>query len=349
MNVIISQAMATGLPIVATDHSGFPDQVVDGKSGAVAPEGDFAALAEKLLFLIERSDLWPALGRSGREHAEKNYDSKTLIARQLECYASVLSTAGERRSDIMRLWERRWTEAEQSAGAILQDRFTVEAYRRLSALVTRPHAAVLEAGCGTGRFSALLGRQFPRARVVGIDVSPTAIATARKVAEALGCGNTTFEQADVFALPFADGRFDLVFNEGILPLFSLESTHTYRDAIREMIRVTKPGGRVVVSVPNWSCFPHTLYKWVLPLTGRRYEYGYEKSFKRSELARLLSDHGLKDLEFTGFYPSYGFYRLAGRSRALGWLLRGLGRLTDSLDGPWLSRVFGFQIVAAGTK
>ena len=92
MNLIISQAMATGLPIVATDHSGFPDQVMDSKNGVVCPEGDFEALAEKLLFLIEHPELWPAFGRYGRKHAEEHYNSKTLIARQVECYASLISS-----------------------------------------------------------------------------------------------------------------------------------------------------------------------------------------------------------------------------------------------------------------
>ena len=96
MNVIISQAMATGLPIVATDHSGFPDQVLDGKNGVVFREGDFEALAEKLLFLMEHSELWPTLGHFGREHVEKEYDSKTLIPRQLEYYASAISTENSR-------------------------------------------------------------------------------------------------------------------------------------------------------------------------------------------------------------------------------------------------------------
>jgi colanic acid/amylovoran biosynthesis glycosyltransferase len=91
MNLIFSQAMATGMPIVTTDHSGFPDQVLDGKNGAVAPEGDFEALAEKILFLMEHPELWPELGRFGRAHVIENYESKKLIILQVKYYLELLS------------------------------------------------------------------------------------------------------------------------------------------------------------------------------------------------------------------------------------------------------------------
>ena len=90
MNLIFSQAMATGLPIATTDHSGFPDQVMDGKNGVVAPEKDYEALAEKLKYLIEHPELWPALGRFGRAHAAQNYDAKKLIDHQIACYNGLI-------------------------------------------------------------------------------------------------------------------------------------------------------------------------------------------------------------------------------------------------------------------
>lgn len=256
----------------------------------------------------------------------------------------------EEQSNIVHLWDAHWTTAACDVTSILQDRFTVEAYRRLSAFVTRSDPVVLEAGCGTGRFSVLLARQFPRSRVIGIDVSAEAVARAQKLSVALECKNVCFQRASLFALPFPDNYFDFVFNEGVLMLFSLESALTYHDAIREMVRVAKPGGKVLVSVANWNCFPHTFYKWYLQLRSRRYEYGYEKSFKHSELSQLLTEHGLKDLEFSGFYPSYGFYRLQRSDSGLfKWVFRALGRVVDRLDYPWLSGTFGFQIMAAGTK
>ena len=91
MNLIFSQAMATGLPIATTDHSGFPDQVIDGKNGVAAPEGNYEVLAEKLQYLIEHPELWPAFGRFARAHALENYDSGKLIAYQIACYDDLIS------------------------------------------------------------------------------------------------------------------------------------------------------------------------------------------------------------------------------------------------------------------
>jgi colanic acid/amylovoran biosynthesis glycosyltransferase len=91
MNTIFSQAMATGMPIVTTDHSGLPDQVIDGKNGSIVPEGDFEALADKIIFLMDHPELWPAYGRFGRSRAAENYDSGKLIERQIEYYLKAAS------------------------------------------------------------------------------------------------------------------------------------------------------------------------------------------------------------------------------------------------------------------
>ena len=90
MNTVISQAMASGLPVVTTRHSGLPEQVIDGKNGAVVEEGDSDALAERLVYLIEHPEIWPSYGRFAREHALENYDSKKLICRQIHHYSTLL-------------------------------------------------------------------------------------------------------------------------------------------------------------------------------------------------------------------------------------------------------------------
>jgi len=90
MNVIVSQALATGLPVITTNHSGLPEQVLDGKNGRVVPEGDVVALAEMIVYLMEHSELWPEYGRFGREHILNTYDSRKLIDRQVEYYLSLV-------------------------------------------------------------------------------------------------------------------------------------------------------------------------------------------------------------------------------------------------------------------
>lgn len=86
MNLVVSQALASGLPVVATAHSGLREQVIDGVTGAIAPENNPSALAEKILALLDRPATWPALGRAGRAHIDAHYNAQKLIDRQLEDY-----------------------------------------------------------------------------------------------------------------------------------------------------------------------------------------------------------------------------------------------------------------------
>lgn len=86
MNLIVSQALATGMPVLATAHSGLPEQVIDGVTGALVPETDVAALADKLRDLVDHPEVWPALGRAGREHVERHYDAQKLVERQIADY-----------------------------------------------------------------------------------------------------------------------------------------------------------------------------------------------------------------------------------------------------------------------
>ncbi|MCK4539881.1 glycosyltransferase [Candidatus Parcubacteria bacterium] len=90
MNTVISQALATGLPVITTKHSGLPDQVKDGKNGFLVLEGDYKALAEKILYYMNHPKLWPEFGKFGRKHVLENYDAKLLIDKQVECYYDVI-------------------------------------------------------------------------------------------------------------------------------------------------------------------------------------------------------------------------------------------------------------------
>ena len=75
MNVIITQALASGLPVIATRHSGLPDQVKDGLNGFLVAEGDYEALAERILYMMEHPELWAEFGEFGRRHIEENYNN----------------------------------------------------------------------------------------------------------------------------------------------------------------------------------------------------------------------------------------------------------------------------------
>ena len=90
MNTIISQALATGLPVITTRHSGLPEQVVDGKNGFIVPEGDYHALADAIIRYLEHPELWGPMGEFGREHIKRNYNSMRLIDEQIRIYENCM-------------------------------------------------------------------------------------------------------------------------------------------------------------------------------------------------------------------------------------------------------------------
>ena len=86
----LKEAMAAGLPVVSTLHSGIPELVEDGRSGFLVPERDSEALADRVGWLVDRPDSWPDMGRAGRSRVEAEYDIAKLSMRLVELYQSVL-------------------------------------------------------------------------------------------------------------------------------------------------------------------------------------------------------------------------------------------------------------------
>lgn len=87
--VVLMEALAKGLPVLSTQHSGIPELVQDGKSGFLVPERDVDALAQKLEYLIENSQLWSEMGHAGRKHVEDHYDIHQLNDQLVELYQKI--------------------------------------------------------------------------------------------------------------------------------------------------------------------------------------------------------------------------------------------------------------------
>ncbi|GMV96700.1 MAG: hypothetical protein AMXMBFR83_10620 [Phycisphaerae bacterium] len=101
---------------------------------------------------------------------------------------------------------------------------------------------LLDVGCGTGTFAAMLAASPLEARIVGLDYAPAMCALAARKARAAGAhGRVRHVAADSEHLPFGDGSFDAV--------TCSNSFHHYphqQQVIREMRRVLRPGGRLML-------------------------------------------------------------------------------------------------------
>lgn len=84
--VILTEVLATGMPVVGFSHCDIPEVVQHGKSGFLVPERDVDALAERLTYLIEHPEIWPKMGRAGRAFVEEHYNIDKLNDRLVEIY-----------------------------------------------------------------------------------------------------------------------------------------------------------------------------------------------------------------------------------------------------------------------
>ncbi|HKP53137.1 MAG TPA: glycosyltransferase [Chloroflexia bacterium] len=89
--LVLQEAQAHGLPVVATDHNGFPESILPGLSGFLVPERDVPALAERLGYLIGNPHLWANMGRRGRDYVEEKFDSDKLNHRLAELYRHAIN------------------------------------------------------------------------------------------------------------------------------------------------------------------------------------------------------------------------------------------------------------------
>lgn len=149
-------------------------------------------------------------------------------------------------------------------------------------------AKILEAGCGSGGGLVVLADK--KRTVIGVDISEKSVesASARK--------GVLCVRGDNFALPFADNTFDLVFNSGVIEHFKYPKNIKQ---VKEMARVAKDDGKIIINVPNSLCLWYRAAKFILRLLGK-WEFGYEENYTPGRLKKTAWEAGLHVVGTTGF-------------------------------------------------
>lgn len=88
--VSIMEALAVGIPVISTFHSGIPELIEDGKTGLLASEKNSGELAEKIRHLIENKEFALQMAAKGRKFVEETHDIRKLNVKLVDLYESVL-------------------------------------------------------------------------------------------------------------------------------------------------------------------------------------------------------------------------------------------------------------------
>jgi ubiquinone/menaquinone biosynthesis C-methylase UbiE len=161
----------------------------------------------------------------------------------------------------------------------------------------RPGLHVLDVGCGPGSITCGLAERVAPGRVVGVDLSGETLAAARQDAAARGLDNLRYEEASVYALPYADATFDVGYAHQVF-----QHLREPARALAEMVRVLRPGGLVGVRDVDWG----TVSYWPLDPWIDRFVEVHAQAWYRNggeprmgrRLRALFNAAGLADVQVT---------------------------------------------------
>ncbi len=96
ISLTLLEAMAVGLPVIATAVGGNPEILVDGVTGRLTPPRDPAQLAEAIVSLVRRPETWHSWGRAGRRRVEQHFDVRRMVAEYQSLYAELAGRAAKK-------------------------------------------------------------------------------------------------------------------------------------------------------------------------------------------------------------------------------------------------------------
>jgi SAM-dependent methyltransferase len=203
---------------------------------------------------------------------------------------------------------------------------------------------VLEAGCGSGKFSfafALLGHRVT-ALDFSVDILKNLEAAKTALEKDVGPLDVVTLQGDLENLDLPDNQFDLVMNEGVVEHW-LDTT-ARRRVLETMVRVTKPGGTVAVIVPNGN--HPDVNRWIKGHPAFLAAPPMVK-YTTALLAADLAAVGLREVHLDGIYA----WRTLGEWPHAYTLLRFLGSALDhALPLPHRARLkWGLHLIGMGRK
>lgn len=166
--------------------------------------------------------------------------------------------------------------------------------RSYAAMHLQPGNKVLDVGCGPATDTIQMALAVGQGGlVIGVDSDPAAVAEANERVAQLGLsGQIRHQQADVLTLPFQTAEFDAVRSERLL-----QNVENPEQALREMLRVTRPGGWVVAMDTDWGSISIDTTEVDIERRMVRFhaEHALRNGYSGRQLYRLCKRLGLTDI------------------------------------------------------
>ena len=190
-----------------------------------------------------------------------------------------------------------------------------------------PEGTMLDLGCGEGRHIFGVMEKFPDLKCIGLDPHIESLDKAfegLKFLESISNTKTNFLSGSAYSLPFSDDSFDLVVCSEVL-----EHLHDYKDAIKEINRVLKPGGQFLASVP--AEFPEKIC-WLLSEAYQNQPGGHLRIFKKNELIKEIAEHNFSfesSQRFHSIHSAYWWLRcLFWKSQESNIIIKGYKKILE---------------------
>ena len=190
-----------------------------------------------------------------------------------------------------------------------------------------PEGTMLDLGCGEGRHIFGLMEKFPDLKCIGLDPHIESLDKALeglKFLESISNTKTNFLSGSAYSLPFSDDSFDLVVCSEVL-----EHLHDYKDAIKEINRVLKPGGQFLASVP--AEFPEKIC-WLLSEAYQNQPGGHLRIFKKNKLIKEVAEHNFSfesSQRFHSIHSAYWWLRcLFWKSQESNIIIKGYKKILE---------------------
>ena len=190
-----------------------------------------------------------------------------------------------------------------------------------------PEGTMLDLGCGEGRHIFGLMEKFPDLKCIGLDPHIESLDKAfegPKFLESISNTKTNFLSGSAYSLPFSDDSFDLVVCSEVL-----EHLHDYKDAIKEINRVLKPGGQFLASVP--AEFPEKIC-WLLSEAYQNQPGGHLRIFKKNKLIKEVAEHNFSfesSQRFHSIHSAYWWLRcLFWKSQESNIIIKGYKKILE---------------------